>query len=1189
MENIADLLARHGLGQYIDAFAAAAVVDLDTLRLLTEDDLKELGLPLGHRRKLGAALMHDGGSLITPVLPSQLVAMTEISLGLAAERPEVERLLPERRHLTVLFCDLAGSTELTRRLDPEDMGWVVRAYQDVAAGTIGRFGGFVDQFLGDGVLAFFGYPKADEDAAELAVRAGLEIVEALGKILTPTGEQLAGRVAVASGLVYIDQTVSLAAPGPSGARERVVAGEVVNFAARLQQIAPANGVVVSREARALLRGAFDLEDLGAYAFKGISGPVHAWRAVRERTGAGAGTRFQAARPSGTPLPPMVGREAELALLASRWEAARSGEGQVVLVAGDAGVGKSRLCQALCERIRDEAHFVIRYQCSPLHTHSPLHPVIAQLRRAARIEPELGADENLTRLETLLAHSSPAPERDVPILAALLSIPVALPRYEPLRLVPEAQKRRTMEVLTEQLLGLARRRPVLMLVEDAHWVDPTLHDLLSFAIESAQDAPVLTLVTHRTELQAPWGMLANATTLCLGPLARREARGLIERVMGGQALPPEVVERIVAKADGIPLFVEELTKAVLEQGAATRERDGAHASYAAPLAVNAAIPASLHDSLLARLERLPSAKEVAQVGSVLGREFSHEHLAELSDLPEDALRAALNQLLRAGLIHQRGPQRTCYVFKHALVQDAAYSTLTLERRQRLHARCAEILPRLSPDVSEAQPEVLARHFAKGGDPVRAAEHWLRAGQRAVERSANAEAVAHLTSGLRMLDSEYWLETGQRAVKRSANAEAVAHLTSGLRMLDGVHDTRRRAELEIALQLELGTPLIATRGYGARETVQAWERAHALAKERGEHTQLVQALYGLWAVRVSLGRVREALPLAERVLEIATEVDDGSIALVGHRVRGVTLFFLGEVEAARTDLERAWRDYDPARDRALAFRFGQDQRVAALAVLSAVLWLQGAPEQAHQHALAALNEAEQLGHANTQAYALAYGACALAWMRRDTEELECLADRLILLSERHHLGFWRAYGLSYKGWALSQGDDGECADAGMAARQAGLDLLREAYERFRRAGDGFCDPMHLGMLAEALGNAGVFGEAEARIDEAIAEAEARATVWCLPELLRLKSRLMLRNGGQSADRDGEARRVLHAALDQARRRRLTAWEERVALDLADVHANVGVHATDSQLTEGGCRLPAGTERGEDRDLEAASWTV
>lgn len=1158
MDDIADLLARLGLGRYTDAFAAAAVIDLDTLRLLTEDDLKELGLPLGHRRKLGAALTHGGGSSITPATPPQPVAMLEPSPRVAAERPAADRLVPERRHLTVLFCDLVGSTELTQRLDPEDMGRVVRAYQDAAAGAIGRFGGFVDQLLGDGVLAFFGYPRAHEDAVELAVRAGLEIVEALGRIPTPTGGRLAGRVAVASGIVFIDQAAGLAAPGPNAARERVVAGKVVNLAARLQQVAPANGVIVSPEARTLLRGAFDLEDLGAHEFKGISTPVHAWRAVRERTGAGTGTRFQAARPAGTPLLPMAGREAELALLASRWEAARGGEGQLVLVAGDAGVGKSRLCQALCERIRDEAHFVIRYQCSPLHVHSPLHPVVAQLRRAARIEPELGADEKLIRLEALLAHSSLGPEQDVPLLAALLSIPVT-PRYEPLRLMPEAQKRRTMEVLTEQLLGLARRRPVLMLVEDAHWVDPTLHDLLSFAIERAQDAPVLTLVTHRTEFHAPWGMLANATTLCLGPLPRREARGLVRNVTGVQALPPEVVERILAKADGIPLFVEELTKAVLEQGAAACERDGVHTPYAAPPAVPAAIPASLHDSLLARLERLPSAKEVAQVGSVLGREFSHEHLAELSGLPEDALRDALHQLLRAGLIHQRGPHRTRYVFKHALVQDASYSTLTLERRRSLHARCAEILPRLSPDVAEAQPEVLARHFAEGGDPVRAAEHWLRAGQRAVERSANAEAVAHLTSGLRMLDSEYWLKTGQQAVARSANAEAVAHLTSGLRMLDGVQDARRRAELETALQLELGTPLIATRGYGARETVQAWERAHALAEERGEHAQLVQALYGLWAVRVSLGRVREALPLAERVLEIATELGDGGIALVGYRVRGVTLFFLGELEAARTDLERASRDYDPVRDRALAFRFGQDQRVAALAVLSAVLWIHGAPEQAQQHALAALDEAERLGHANTQAYALAYGACALAWMRRDTEELECLADRLLVLSERHHLGFWRAYGLSYKGWALSQRDSDKCVD--MGTQQAGLDLLREAYERFRRAGDGFCDPMHLGMLAEALGTAGPIDEAVARIDEAISEAEARATVWCLPELLRLKSRLVLRDGGQDADRDLEAVRVLRAALDHARRRHLTAWEERITLDLAEVHA------TDFQSAEGG----------------------
>jgi predicted ATPase/class 3 adenylate cyclase len=1068
MEELAAALGALGLGRYAEAFRAADV-DVETLRLLTEDDLKEVGLSLGHRRKLLAAIAE--GRLAPPP-------------GEAA--PPAHTGEQERRQITVLLCDLVGSTELTERLDPEEMSRIIRQFQDSAAGAISRFDGFLDRFMGDAVLAFFGYPRAHEDAAERAVRTALAIAASIGEIAAPGGGFMAVRVAIASGSAFFGEMVE-----HGGVREPVVTGEVVNLAARLQTAAPVNGVVIAPQTRRLLRELFILDDLGLHDFKGIARPTRVWRVLGERH---AGTRFEAVH--GRVLFPIVGREAEIALLRERWHSARSGEGQVVLLSADAGMGKSRIAQVLRDDVAGDGggeHLVIRYQCSPYHRNSALYPMIAQLLYAARIRPDDAAEVRLQKLEALAEPGSP-PDA-IALLADLLSIPSA-PRYKPPDLSPEERKRKTLQVLIAQLLALARRQPVLMLFEDAHWIDPTTQELLSQCIVHIQDAAVLMLVTYRPEFQPDWASLPHVTTLALSGLPRRQAMAMISQVTGGKRLPPELLNQILARTDGIPLFVEELAKAILELGIL---RDmGDRYELLSPLPT-LTIPDTLHNSLLARLDRHPSTKELAQVGAVIGREFAFAHLSALASVKGDALHAALRDLLRTELVHQRGPANDAtYVFKHALIQEAAYSTLLSARRQQLHAQCAAILQEISPQIAEQQPELLAHHYTEAGKTEEAVTHWMRAGRRAAERSANVEAVAHLRHGIHLIP--------------------------------GIADPLRRSEFELRSQLELGVPLIATEGYAAPVTLAAWERARALAEQRGEHRQLARTLYGLWAARASLGETRTALGLADRILEIGARIGDDGVEIVGHRVRALTVHVLGDLRAARAELEGVLALYAPERHSALRFEFGQDPRVAATAILSSVLWGLGHPGEAARMSLGNVERAAALGHANSLAYALAYGACLVAMLRGDPAETLRLANQLIEVATAHHLHLWKAYGDAYKGWALArQGDSA-----------AVMPLLDGAFGDFKRAGSVLYAPLALGVLGYALGRAGRHEDALARLCEAVAEAEWREETWCLPELLRLQARLAQRLGRE------DAAPLLDRALGLARTRGMRSWEPRIACD-------------------------------------------
>ena len=726
--DVAVWLRSLGLGKYEAAFRENEI-DETVLPSLTHETLKELGVTaVGHRLKLldaVAALRADASGKA----PSADVAATSSVPNVSPE----DRA--ERRQVTVMFSDLVGSTALSARMDPEDLREVISAYQNSVAETVGRFGGFVAKYMGDGVLVYFGYPQAHEDDAERAVRAGLELVAAVGSPLK-TQAALQTRVGIATGLVVVGDLI-----GSGASQEQPIVGDTPNLAARLQGIAEPNSVVIAESTRKLVGGLFELEDLGPQELKGISGPTRAWAALRPASVEG---RFEAMHASG--LTDLVGREEELDLLLRRWSKAKSGEGQVVLLSGEAGIGKSRLTAALLERLAAEPHTGLRYFCSPRHTDSALYPIISQMERAAGFAHDDTAQAKLDKLDTLLARSFTLRE-DAVLFAEMLSLPND-GRYPTLELAPQQRRQRTLEALITQIEALSRQSPVLMIFEDAHWTDPTSLEALGRSVDRIRALGVLLIVTYRPEFEPPWVGQPHVTTLTLNRLGQREIAAMIDRVTGNKPLLASIRQDIVERTDGVPLFIEEMTKAVLEAGGP----DDAERAVASIPAPSLAIPASLHASLMARLDRLGSAKEVAQIGAVIGREFSHALLAEVVRKPEAEFGSALDRLIAAGLLFRQGvPPHATYLFKHALVQDAAYGTLLREPRRALHTRIAQTLEYQFTDVAENQPELLARHYTEAGLVEKAARLWGKAGQRSLAQSALVEAMEQLTRALAQIAS------------------------------------------------------------------------------------------------------------------------------------------------------------------------------------------------------------------------------------------------------------------------------------------------------------------------------------------------------------------------------------------------------------------------------------------------------
>ena len=950
-----------GLGKY-EAIFRENDIDETVLPSLTHENLKELGVAsFGHRVKLLdaiAALRSDASGKA----PSVDAATTSSA---PSAHPEDRA---ERRQVTVMFSDLVGSTALSARMDPEDLREIISAYQKCVAETVQRFGGFVAKYMGDGVLVYFGYPQAHEDDAERAVRAGLELVAAIGALKTHAPLQT--RVGIATGLVVVGDLI-----GSGASQEQAIVGETPNLAARLQGIAEPNSVVIAGDTRKLLGNLFELEDLGAQDLKGIAGPVRAWVALRPSS---VESRFEALHASG--LTELVGREEELELLLRRWSKAKIGEGQVVLLSGEPGIGKSRLTVALQEHLKGEPHTRMRYFCSPQHTDSAFYPVIAQLERAAAFERHDLPESKLEKIVSLLG-SSAEQRTDVQLLAELLSIPIGN-RYSGLDWSPQRKKEKTFEALLRQLDFRSRQQPVLLVYEDVHWIDPSSRELLDMTVDRVARLPVLLLITFRPEFVPPWTGQAHLTTLTLNRLGRREGAMLVERLAGNRALPDEITAEIVERTDGVPLFVEELTKAVLE--AAVEGQDASETISRAALP-SLAVPTTLHASLMARLDRLgTAAKEVAQIGAAIGREFSYQLLILVAQKNEEEVKASLARLSDAGLVFCRGaPPEANFLFKHALVRDAAYGSLLRSQRLELHARIANTIEAEFPDKAAAQPEVLGHHAEEAG--------------------LSAKAIG------------FWQKAGELAVRRAANPEAIKHFRRALSLLGEQPDTVERSRNELAILSRLGRELMSSHGWASPEVRVAFERAAVVAKGIGNSSNLPLRCwaYGSITLRSVNSNARKTSEWNRSKSRARTIVPTSCCRRImpPFRYRGFAACFPKPTGTLRLSSRSMMR-------RSTIDRYvylGHDPAVCALSIGAIVQTLLGYPDRAVRLEDRVLALARRLRHPPSLAHALWFvGEAQLT--RRDRAALAATAGELAALCEDQTLPLPRAAAAMFNGWVM-----------------------------------------------------------------------------------------------------------------------------------------------------------------------------
>jgi class 3 adenylate cyclase/predicted ATPase len=1084
MQQIADWLKTLGLSEYAERFAESDI-DTSVLRDLTDQDLKELGVSLGHRRKMLRAIAELAGVAPTSLLPA-----------LAEPKPQDTA---ERRQVTVMFCDLVGSTALSARMDPEDLREVVSTYHKCAAEIVRRFGGFVSQYLGDGVLVYFGYPQAHEDDAERAVRAGLELITAVGALKTHAPLQT--RVGIATGLVVVGDLVDA-----GGSQERGIIGETPNLAARVQGLAQPNTVVIADSTRRLVGNLFELQDLGAKELKGITGPVRVFAALRASSAEG---RFEALHASGVTA--LVGREEEIELLLRRWAKAKNGEGQVVLLSGEAGIGKSRLTAALLESLATEPHTRLRYFCSPQHTDSALYPVISQMERAAGPAHDNSAQAKLDKLDALLALTATSTQ-DAALFAEMLSL-ANDGRYPVAELTPPQRRQKMLEALGAQTEALTRQNPVLMIFEDAHWTDPASLELFGRAVDRIADRRALLLVTFRPEFAPPWIGRPHVTALTLNRLTQRDIDAMIDRVVGNKQLPANIRRDIIERTDGIPLFVEEMTKAVLEAGS---ER-GAERTAAAVPSPALAVPASLHASLMARLDRLGPAKEVAQIGAAIGREFSHALLAAVVRKPEAELASALDRLIAAGLLFRQGvPPHANYLFKHALVQDAAYGTLLREPRRALHANIVEALENQFADIAESQPELLARHCTEAGLIEKAAALWGKAGQRSLARSALVEAAAQLTRALEQIAAS----PGTPALRRE----------------------------QIKLQVALANALMHVKGYSAPEPKAAIEqarvfieRAEALGEVPEDPLVLFSVLYGYWAASVVTFNGDVCCDLAAQFLTLAQKQGARAPLMIGHRIMGHSLFHGGQFAEARAHYDKGIALYDPAEHRSLATPFGQDTRVAILSYRSLALCLLGYPETARADVDQAISEAREIDNAATLMFALCVSSFA-PLLSGNYAIATARNQELIAVSEKKGALFWKASGMLQQGWLFAL--TGKAADA--------VEMITAGLTAFRSTGSTFFMQSHLSNLASANVELGHFDEARRCIGEAMTAIETtKERVW-EAETNRVAGEIALMSPGPDA---AKAEAYFERALSVARAQRAKSWELRAATSLARLFRDQG----------------------------------
>jgi class 3 adenylate cyclase/predicted ATPase len=1072
---LGDWLRSLGLGQY-EAVFRENEIDETIVPRLTAEDLKDLGVSIvGHRRKLLdgiASLRADAGWKAPP--PSALPP-----IGRSANDGE-------RRQLTVMFCDLIGSTALSARLDPEDMREIIGAYHRCCSEWIVSAGGFVAKYMGDGVLAYFGYPQAHEDDAERAIHCALALIGAVPTVRTLEQVALTVRIGISTGTVVVGDLI-----GSGESQERGVVGETPNLAARLQAAAEPGKVVIADITRRLAAGAFEYRDLGALSLKGLTESVQAWEVIRP---SGIQSRFEA-RHASRPTP-LIGREEEMELLRRRWQQAQRGEGCVVLIAGEPGIGKSRLTVALEESLECEPHARFQYFCSPRHQESALYPTIAQLQGAAGFAR---TDPPATKLDKLSALLPSAPQVDFQLTAELLSIPTD-GRYAPLNVSKQRKKELTFEALLRHIETTARARAALVLYEDVHWIDPSSRELLDLAVERMSRLPVLLLITFRPEFVPPWTGQAHVTAMTLRRLAPRDRTTLVEHVAGASTLPDDIIAEIIDRTDGIPLFVEELTKSVMEgrRGAEEAKRAVEARPFSGP-----AIPASLYASLMSRLDRLGTgAKEVAQIGAAIGREFSYELLTRVSRIPVSTLSRELARLSDAGLVLGRGaPAAANFTFKHALIRDAAYSSLLREQRQDLHRRIAAALASDFPEICDSEPELLAQHYAEAGQIDQAIAAWQRAGDRAIRRSANKEAVQHLERALTLLE---------KGPQREENVEC-----------------------ELQLLLALGPALMMTRSTTAPEIGRVYLRARELAEYSGRAIELFSTLWGSWLIAFVAADMAAALQIETELFRLARHLQDPGVLLQSYHAGWTNALITSDFASALNHIEAGLALYRREEHSGHALVYGgHDPAVCAHIQLAQLQAVCGKLDTALRNIDDGLELGRSINHPPSLVHALCFEA-EVRHIRRDHEVVERLITASLPLISAHGSGVTVANAIMLRGWARTAGGD----------REGGIDEVRRGLALWRETASRFQVPFRLGRAADAHRMAGQITEAITLIEEGLASARESGDLWFEPELCRLRGELLLSSGERAS-----AARSIEEALLLARQRDAKLFELRAATVLA-----------------------------------------
>ncbi|MDJ0955999.1 MAG: adenylate/guanylate cyclase domain-containing protein [Arenicellales bacterium] len=1065
MTDIRQWLNSLKLSQYADAFENNAI-DWSTLPKLNHELLKEIGVKaVGHRVVILEAIQN---------LPEEITADS-------LDQPT--RGEAERRQLTVMFCDLVGSTVLAGNLDPEDYRKIITAYQSAVKKPVEKYDGYIARYMGDGVLVYFGFPQAHEDDAERAVRAGLGIIEAVRELACDVAVQLQARIGIATGTVVVGDII-----GEGASEERAVLGGTPNLAARLQGVASANSVVISESTRNLVENRFELGRLGPLSLKGISERVVAYRAtdVKETS------RFDAV--SAERLGPLFGRDEELGMLRRRWELAKAGEGQVVLLGGEPGIGKSRLAAALRQNANPDKSSLFSYQCSPYHVNSAFYPIIVQIEQAGGLDKSDDDFEKLDKLEKQFAGNA----LEQALLAELLSLPTD--RYDVVQLTAEKRKSETISLLVKQISILSCASPILVILEDAHWIDNSTREFFDALMEESAQMPVLIVVTHRPEFESPWITKGHATQLILSRLGRGDVRSLIQSISGNKGLPKEVLQTILQKTDGIPLFVEELTKSVIES--TTIAKAASHES-------ELTIPKSIHDSLVARLDRLGMAKQVAQIGATIGREFPYGLIAAASDKTEQVLNEGLEQLEESGLVFRRGsPPDATYVFKHALVRDAAYTTMLRERQRALHQRVADAMQQHYVSVAQTQPELLAHHLTEAGKLEAALDHWLSAGRLAFSRSAAAEAQAHLEKGRSLIESN------------SSHVDA--------------------AQRELDFCIALGPVYMTTKGAFAEEVEQIYTRARELSEVTGDQSAQFRVLWGLWHVKQVSGALNVSTQLAKECLSLSTQLQDEGCELQAHHASWSTLFFRGEFDASLQHTSHGWKLYDADAHADHRFTYGGHDPGACSRYFAGMShWFLGHPEQSKACSTQALELVRTIDHPFSLMVTLLYSAYGAYFRREPSVALTLTQEGLDICD---NLGFpsWQPGLAQLRDWAMAVGDSDTDA----------LTRMSERISRERVAGQLL--PGNVLFLADACAHLGNYKQGIQTVATGLKIAEELGQKWIIAEFHRLKAVLMACHGATDFN---AVQHELNLSLQSARRQNAKSVELRSATVLAQIYNQAG----------------------------------